>query len=57
LSPAAKGQRELTQKTTEDALRQGLEAQRTAASSQANMLVLIRPRFLKPKPRLPAVTR
>jgi hypothetical protein len=32
-SPAAKRQRELVQKTSEDALRRGLEAQRTAATA------------------------
>jgi hypothetical protein len=34
-SPAAKRQRELVEKTSEDALRQGLEAQRTAAAVSA----------------------
>jgi hypothetical protein len=56
-SPAAKRQRELVEKTTEDALRQGLEAQRTAATAQAKMPTTIRPRFFRPKPRVPAVTR
>jgi hypothetical protein len=32
-SPAAKRQQELVQKTSEDALRRGLEAQRTAAAT------------------------
>jgi hypothetical protein len=36
-SPAAKRQRELVQKTSEDALRRGLEAQRSAAAAQARM--------------------
>jgi hypothetical protein len=36
-SPAAKRQRELVQKMSEDALRCGLEAQRSAAASQARM--------------------
>jgi hypothetical protein len=43
-SPTAKGQRELVQKTTEDALRRGLEAQW--------MPMLNRPRFLRPKPHV-----
>jgi hypothetical protein len=55
--PAAKRQQELVQKMMKDALRQGLEAQRTAAASQARMHVLNKPRFFRPKPRVPAVTR
>jgi hypothetical protein len=57
LSPAAKSQWELTPKTTEDALRQSLEAQRIAAAAQAKMLALIRPQFFRSKPRVPTVTR
>jgi hypothetical protein len=57
LSPAAKRQRELVQKTMEDALRQGLEAQRAVAATQANMPVLNRPRIFRPKPRVPTITR
>jgi hypothetical protein len=56
-SPAAKRQREFVQKTTEDALRQRLETQRTAAAAQAMMPVLNRPRFFRPKPHVPALTR
>jgi hypothetical protein len=56
-SPAAKRQRELVEKTSEDALRRGLEAQRTAATVQAKFPTLIRPRFFRPKPRVLAVTR
>jgi hypothetical protein len=55
--PAAKRQQELVQKMMKDALRQGLEAQRTAAASHARMHVLNKPRFFRPKPRVPAVTR
>jgi hypothetical protein len=56
-SPAAKWQRELVQKTTEDALHHGLEAQQTAVAAQAKMPASIRPRFFRPKPRVPAVMR
>jgi hypothetical protein len=35
-SPAAKRRRELVEKTSEDALRRGLEAQRAAAATQAS---------------------
>jgi hypothetical protein len=48
-SPTAKRQRELVQKMSEDALRRGLEAQRTAATAQA--------KFFRPKPRVPSMTR
>jgi hypothetical protein len=44
-SPAAKRQRERVQKTSEDALRHGLEAQRTAAAAQARMPAAIKPRY------------
>jgi hypothetical protein len=56
-SPAAKRQRELVQKTSEDALRRGLEAQCSAAVAQARMLATIKPRVFWPKARLPVVTR
>jgi hypothetical protein len=56
-SPAAKRQRELVQKTSEDALRHGLEAQRTAAEAQERMPATIKPRVFWPKARLPAATR
>jgi hypothetical protein len=42
-SPAAKRQRELVQKTSEDALRHGLEAQRSAAAVQTRMPAAIKP--------------
>jgi hypothetical protein len=47
MSPAAKRQRELVEKKTEDALRQGLEAQRAVAAAQAKLSVLNRPRFFR----------
>jgi hypothetical protein len=56
-SPAAKRQRELVLKTSEDALRRGLEAQRSAAAAQVRMPAAIKPRVFWPKTRLPAVTR
>jgi hypothetical protein len=56
-SPAAKRQRELVQKTSEEALRRGLEAQCTAAAAQARIPAMIKPRVFWPKTRLPAVTR
>jgi hypothetical protein len=56
-SPTAKRQRELVQKTSEDALRKGLEVQKTAATAQAKMPASMKPRFFRPKPRVPAVTR
>jgi hypothetical protein len=43
-SPAAKRWRELLQKTSEDALRRGLEAQRSTAAAQARMPAAIKPR-------------
>jgi hypothetical protein len=57
LCPAAKRQWELTQKMMVDALRQSLEAQRSAAAAQAKMPTSIRPRFFMPKPHVLAVTR
>jgi hypothetical protein len=56
-SPAAKRRRELVHKTSEDALRRGLEAQRTAAAAQERMPATIKPRVFWPKTRLTAVTR
>jgi hypothetical protein len=56
-SPAAKRQRELVQKTSEEALRRGLEAQCTAAAAQARIPAMIKPRVFWLKTRLPAVTR
>jgi hypothetical protein len=56
-SPAAKRQRELVQKTSEDALRRGLEAQRTAAAVHARMPATIKPRVFWAKTWLPVVTR
>jgi hypothetical protein len=43
-SPAAKRRAELVQKTSEDALRRGLEVQRSAAAAQAKMPAAIKPR-------------
>jgi hypothetical protein len=43
-SPAAKRRRELVQKTSEDALRRGLEAHCSAAATQAKMPAAIKPR-------------
>jgi hypothetical protein len=48
-SPVAKRQWELVEKTSEDALRQSLEAQQTAAAAQARMPAAIRPRLFRPK--------
>jgi hypothetical protein len=56
-SPAAKRQRELVQKTLEDALRHGLEAQRTAVAAQARMPAMIKPREFWSKAWLPGATR
>jgi hypothetical protein len=56
-SPAAKRQRELVQKTSEEALRHGLEAQRSAATTRAKIPATIKPRVFGPKTRLPAVPR
>jgi hypothetical protein len=56
-SPAAKRQRELVQKMSEDALRRGLEAQRRAAAAGAKIPAAIKPRVFWLKTRLPAVTR
>jgi hypothetical protein len=56
-SPAAKRQRELVQKTSEEALRRGLEAQHSAAAVQAKIPATIKPRVFWPKTRLLAVPR
>jgi hypothetical protein len=56
-SPAAKRQWELVQKTSEDALRHGLETQRSAAAAQARVPAAMKPRVFWPKARLSAVTR
>jgi hypothetical protein len=56
-SPTAKRQRELVQKTSEDALRRGLEAQRSAVAAQVRKPTTIRPRVFWPKTRLPVVMR
>jgi hypothetical protein len=56
-SPATKRQRELVQKTSEDALRHGLEAQHCAAAAQARMPAAIKHRVFWPKAWLPTATR
>jgi hypothetical protein len=56
-SPAAKRQQELVEKTSEDALRRGLEAQRTAAATQAKMPAVLKPRPFRPKLRIPISSR
>jgi hypothetical protein len=56
-SPAAKRQRVLVRKMTEDALRQGLEAQRAVAATQAKIPVLNRSWFFRPKPHVATITR
>jgi hypothetical protein len=56
-SPAAKRQRELVQKTSEEALRCGLEAQRSAAATRAKKPVAIKPRVFWSKARLPVAPR
>jgi hypothetical protein len=55
--PAAKRQRKLVQKMSEDALRWGLEVQLTADATQAKMPPSMGPRFFRSKPRVLAVTR
>jgi hypothetical protein len=54
-SPAAKRQQELVQKTSEEALRRGLEAQRSAAEAHAKIPVAIKPWVFWSKTRLPTV--
>jgi hypothetical protein len=56
-SPAAKTQRELVQKTLEDALCRGLEVQHTAAAAQARMPAMIKPWIFWPKTQILAVAR
>jgi hypothetical protein len=56
-SPAAKRQRELVQKTSEEPLRRGLEAQCNATATRAKIPAAIKPRVFWPKTRLPAVPR
>jgi uncharacterized membrane protein YdbT with pleckstrin-like domain len=48
-SPAAKRQRELVQKTSEEALRRGLEAQRGVAATRAKIPAAIKPRVFGQK--------
>jgi hypothetical protein len=55
--PAAKRQRELVQKTSEEALRRGLEVRRSAAAARAKIPAAIKPRVFWPKTRLPAAPR
>jgi hypothetical protein len=56
-SPAAKRQRELVEKTSEDALLRGLETQRAAATTWARMPAGIKPRPFGPKLRIPTSAR
>jgi hypothetical protein len=56
-SPAAKRQRELVWKTSEEALRRGLEAQRSAAATRAKIPAAIKPWVFWPKARLPVAPR
>jgi hypothetical protein len=56
-SPAAKRLRELVQKTSEEALRRSLEAQRSAAAARAKIPAAIKPWVFWPKARLPAAPR
>jgi hypothetical protein len=56
-SPAAKRQRELVQKMSEEALRHDLEAQCIAVAAQAKIPAAIKPRVLWPKTRLSAMLR
>jgi hypothetical protein len=56
-SPAAKRQRELVQNTSEEALRCGLEAQRSAVAARAKIPAAIKPRVFWPKAWLPAALR
>jgi hypothetical protein len=50
-SPAAKRQRELVEKTLEDALRRGLEAQRIVAATQVKKPTAIKSLVFRPKVR------
>jgi hypothetical protein len=56
-SPASMRQWELVEKTLEDALRRGLEAQRTAAAAQEKIPAAIKLRLFRPKPHVPVVMR
>jgi hypothetical protein len=56
-SPATKRQQEMVEKTSEDALRRGLEAQRAAAATQARMPAATRPWLFRPKLRIPISAR
>jgi hypothetical protein len=56
-SPAAKRQRELVEKTSEDALCRGLESLQTAAAMQAKMPATNRPRLFRLKLRIPVTAR
>jgi hypothetical protein len=56
-SPAAKKQRELVQKTSEEALQRGLEAQHCAAAALAKIPAAIKPRVFWPKDRLQVAPR
>jgi hypothetical protein len=56
-SPAAKRQRELVQKTSEEALRRGLEAQRSAATAREKIPTAIKPRVFWLKTWLPTMAR
>jgi hypothetical protein len=56
-SPAARRQRELVQKMSEEALRHDLEAQCSAVAAQAKIPAAIKPRVLWPKTRLSAMSR
>jgi hypothetical protein len=56
-SPAAKRQRELVQKTSEEALRRGLEAQHSVVATRAKIPAAIKPRVFWPKARLSVALR
>jgi hypothetical protein len=56
-SPATKRQRELVQKTSEEALRCGLEAQRGVVATRVKIPAAIKPRVFWPKARLPVALR
>jgi hypothetical protein len=47
--PIRRSESEMGEKTLEDALWRGLEAQRTAAAMQAKMPVVIKPRVFRSK--------
>jgi hypothetical protein len=56
-SPATKRQRELVPKTSEVALRRGLEAQRSAAATRVKIPAALKPRVFWPKARLPVAPK